>query len=225
LRTDLTGGEFKVGCTYHSHGSANGYECSGHHDRWAIDFIATQGTPVYAAGAGYAVDATGQAGGSGYGRVVRVQHANGVQTLYAHLSRVDVPATGRWVDEDTVIGAVGSTGSSSTPHLHYERQAADPASPSGALVAVDPGPLRACRAGYRVAFPENAGRATWEGVAWGAFRVASEGTDCTRTVGVTAGLLPGDPVTAGSATSGASAAVVRPAVDPDGPRRVRSVWE
>ncbi len=181
LRTGLDGGEVKVGCTFDSHGSQHGYECGGHHDRWAIDFIADTGTPVYAAGAGFATNITGQPGGSGFGNVVRVDHGFGISTVYAHLAGVAVDPAGEWVDETTVLGMVGSTGSSSTPHLHYERFAL----PSGATsvgqeASVDPGPLFACRAGFLVSFPQVAGFDSWQGLAWGSLTVASDGPACAE---------------------------------------------
>jgi hypothetical protein len=170
LRHDIDGHAIKVGCTYASHGSAFGYECGGHHDRWALDLIAPQGTPVYASGAGFATNATGSRGASGYGNSVRIDHAFGVESLYAHLSLVLIPAEGMWVDENTVVGLVGSTGSSSANHLHYEKRVGtDP---------VDPGPLKACQLGTVVTFPQVAGVASWKGIPWGAFTVASDGTGC-----------------------------------------------
>ena len=172
LRHDLDGGEMKVGCTFESHGSPFGYECAGHHDRWALDLIATRGTPVYAAGRGWAVDLSGKAGGNGYGNVVQVDHGNGMTTLYGHLSKILVPAGGAWVTENTVIGLVGSTGTSSAPHLHFEKRS------TLFDAAVDPGPLMACRAGYLVRYPEVAKQETWRGLPWGAITVVSDGTDC-----------------------------------------------
>lgn len=181
LRTDLGGTEVKVGCTFDSHGSEFGYECAGHHDRWAIDLIAAKGTPVYAAGAGFATDITGQPGGSGFGNAVRVDHGFGISTIYGHLAGVAVPPEGEWVDETTPLGMVGSTGSSSTPHLHFEKVALpDGATRVGQEQSVDPGPLFACRAGFLVSYPQVAGRDTWKGVPWGAFTVASDGSGCRR---------------------------------------------
>jgi murein DD-endopeptidase MepM/ murein hydrolase activator NlpD len=160
----------KIGCTHASHGSQFGFDCGGHHSRWALDVVAGTGTPVHAVRGGFATDGTGRGGGSGYGNVVRIDHGDGVETLYAHLSEVLVPAEGTWVDETTVIGLVGSTGSSSTPHLHYEERVADE--------AVDPGPLAACHLGFQVAYPQVAGHDTWQGLPWGAFAMSSEGTAC-----------------------------------------------
>ncbi|MCU1497890.1 MAG: hypothetical protein JWM47_1843 [Acidimicrobiales bacterium] len=182
LRRNVDGGLIKVGCTFQSHGSPFGYECGGHHDRWALDLMADAGTPVYAAGAGFATNASGARGGSGYGNNVRIDHGNGLQTIYAHLSAVLVPAEGAWVDEDSEIGLVGSTGSSSADHLHYEVRRT---MPDGSVTSVDPGPLKACVMGMAVSYPQDRGQSSWKGLPWGAFTVFSDGTDCaTRPTGV-----------------------------------------
>jgi murein DD-endopeptidase MepM/ murein hydrolase activator NlpD len=54
----------------------------------------------------------------GYGNAVRLRHANGLETLYGHLSRIQVRA-GQRVAQGSTIGAVGSTGLSTAPHLDY----------------------------------------------------------------------------------------------------------
>jgi murein DD-endopeptidase MepM/ murein hydrolase activator NlpD len=54
----------------------------------------------------------------GYGRAVRIRHANGYETLYGHLSRIHV-RPGQRVTQGTPIGTVGSTGLSTAPHLDY----------------------------------------------------------------------------------------------------------
>jgi murein DD-endopeptidase MepM/ murein hydrolase activator NlpD len=54
----------------------------------------------------------------GFGKTVRLRHPNGFQTLYGHLSRIDVRA-GERVVQGTRVGAVGSTGLATGPHLDY----------------------------------------------------------------------------------------------------------
>ncbi|MGC8781993.1 MAG: peptidoglycan DD-metalloendopeptidase family protein [Anaerolineae bacterium] len=83
----------------------------------AIDIGSYVGNPVRAADSGYVV----VAGWSdvGYGYYIVLDHGNGIQTLYAHLSRIFVNA-GDSVGQGTVIGHVGSTGNSTGPHLHFE---------------------------------------------------------------------------------------------------------
>lgn len=82
----------------------------------AVDIAAPAGTPVLAADTGMVTFAGWE---SGYGRLVVVEHGNGMSTRYAHLSRVDVKA-GDKVSRGQVIGAVGSTGRATGPHLHFE---------------------------------------------------------------------------------------------------------
>ncbi len=82
------------------------------------DFAAPTGTPVFAAGNGVVERASRH---GGYGNYVRIQHANGYETAYAHLSRYGPGIrSGRRVRQGEVIGYVGSTGASTGPHLHYE---------------------------------------------------------------------------------------------------------
>ncbi|MET0170560.1 MAG: M23 family metallopeptidase [Aliihoeflea sp.] len=81
-----------------------------------IDFRGRTGTPIQSTGAGKVVRA-GWAGG--YGRLVEIDHGNGWTTRYAHMSRIDVK-TGERISTGDQIGAIGSTGRSTGPHLHYE---------------------------------------------------------------------------------------------------------
>ncbi|WP_431127333.1 peptidoglycan DD-metalloendopeptidase family protein [Variovorax paradoxus] len=81
-----------------------------------IDFAAPTGTAVRSVGDG-TVDFAGTQ--SGYGNIVIVKHRNNQQTAYAHLSRVDVKA-GESISQGQTIGAVGSTGWATGPHLHFE---------------------------------------------------------------------------------------------------------
>jgi hypothetical protein len=81
-----------------------------------LDFAAPTGTPVVASAAG----TVAQAGwGGGYGNLVVIRHQGGMLTRYAHLSRIAVKP-GQAVGQGQRIGAVGSTGLSTGPHLHYE---------------------------------------------------------------------------------------------------------
>lgn len=83
-----------------------------------VDFGAPTGTPVMAAGHGTIEKAEWY---GGYGRYIRVKHANGYATAYAHLSRIGRGIRpGARVRQGQVIGYVGSTGRSTGPHLHYE---------------------------------------------------------------------------------------------------------
>lgn len=88
----------------------------GHRMHSGVDLAAPTGTPVSASGAGV-VTYAGWSGG--YGLLVTVDHGNGMQTRFAHLSRLKVSA-GQKVARGQVLGLVGSTGRSTAPHLHYE---------------------------------------------------------------------------------------------------------
>ncbi|MDD3447066.1 MAG: peptidoglycan DD-metalloendopeptidase family protein [Zavarzinia sp.] len=80
------------------------------------DFAGPIGTPIMATAPGEVIRA-GWAGA--YGRMVRVKHAFGITTTYAHLSQIDVKV-GDQVDVGDVVGELGSSGRSTGPHLHYE---------------------------------------------------------------------------------------------------------
>jgi murein DD-endopeptidase MepM/ murein hydrolase activator NlpD len=81
-----------------------------------LDFRAQMGDPVRATANGK-VASSGWAGG--YGRMVEIDHGNGLSTRYGHLSEINVKV-GDTIKIGQVIGAVGSTGRSTGPHLHYE---------------------------------------------------------------------------------------------------------
>jgi murein DD-endopeptidase MepM/ murein hydrolase activator NlpD len=83
----------------------------------AIDIGSWTGAPVKASDSGYIVIAGWS--NVGYGYYLVIDHGNGFQTLYAHLSRYFV-AAGDSVAQGTIIGLVGSTGNSTGPHLHFE---------------------------------------------------------------------------------------------------------
>jgi murein DD-endopeptidase MepM/ murein hydrolase activator NlpD len=81
-----------------------------------IDFAAPTGTPVRAVGDGTVEFAGTQ---SGYGNIVILKHRSNQETAYAHLSRIDVKV-GQSISQSQTLGAVGSTGWATGPHLHFE---------------------------------------------------------------------------------------------------------
>ena len=81
-----------------------------------IDYAAPTGTAVRSVGDGV-VDFAGWK--TGYGNVIIVRHAGGKETLYAHLSRMDV-RRGQRIEQGMRLGAVGATGWATGPHLHFE---------------------------------------------------------------------------------------------------------
>lgn len=82
-----------------------------------IDYRASSGTPIMAAGDARVVS-VGRNGG--YGNAVILDHGRGITTLYGHMSRFAKIRPGQRIEQGTVIGYVGSTGLSTGPHLHYE---------------------------------------------------------------------------------------------------------
>lgn len=95
--------------------SLSGYDYSGIHP--AVDFGGAVGNPVVASDSGVVVFAGWS--NYGYGYMVVLDHGNGFQTAYAHLSAVAVTC-GQSVYQGGYIGALGSTGNSTGPHLHFE---------------------------------------------------------------------------------------------------------
>lgn len=83
---------------------------------WGVDITAGMGTPVHAAADGVVADAEYS---PGYGRMVIVDHGNGMRTLYGHMSRL-ATVPGQEVRRGEVIGYAGSTGRSTGAHLHFE---------------------------------------------------------------------------------------------------------
>lgn len=101
-----------LGTAYHQSGSAWSL---GYHT--GVDFPAPIGTPVKAIAAGTVVTATDNSGS--YGTHVQIKHADGKYSFYAHFSSRAV-SVGDTVTAGEVIGAVGVTGNTSGPHLHFE---------------------------------------------------------------------------------------------------------
>jgi murein DD-endopeptidase MepM/ murein hydrolase activator NlpD len=83
----------------------------------AFDIANNALPPVWASDAGTVVAAGWDS--TGYGNRIIVDHNNGYQTLYGHLSQISV-AVGQAVSRGQTIGRMGSTGRSTGPHLHFE---------------------------------------------------------------------------------------------------------
>lgn len=88
---------------------------SGKHN--GIDFTAASGTSIFASASGQVVG-TGNLGRYAYGKWVAINHGNGLITLYGHMSSISV-SKGKKVEQGDKIGAVGSTGYSTGPHVHF----------------------------------------------------------------------------------------------------------
>ena len=82
-----------------------------------MDFSADIGTDIYATGDGTVIKTEYNNGG--YGRMITIDHGFGLHTRYAHLSSIGV-LEGSEIKRGDIIGAVGNTGRSAGPHLHYE---------------------------------------------------------------------------------------------------------
>ncbi|WP_205470566.1 M23 family metallopeptidase [Breoghania sp. L-A4] len=113
MRKPLSGGRFSSGYGMRRHpvvGSMTKHT--------GVDWAAPRGTPIMASGNGVVEDAKWNAG---YGRWVKIRHANGYETAYGHMSGFARGIKGGVrVRQGQIIGYVGSTGRSTGPHVHYE---------------------------------------------------------------------------------------------------------
>jgi hypothetical protein len=98
----------------------SGFDYSPSTNHWGIDIAGNEGEAVYATDAGVVVYAGWN--NYGYGNMIMVDHGNNFQSLYAHLSSIKV-GCGQSVGQGDLIGAIGTTGRSSGPHLHFEIRA------------------------------------------------------------------------------------------------------
>lgn len=113
IRKPLNGGKFRSGFGMRRH-PIHGYTKM----HRGVDWSASRGTPIMAAGNGTIVKAGWS---SGYGRRIELQHTNGYTTTYNHMSGFGSGIReGSKVTQGQIIGYVGSTGLSTGPHLHYE---------------------------------------------------------------------------------------------------------
>lgn len=98
----------------------SGFDYSPNANHWGLDLAGNTGEGVYATDAGVVVYAGWN--NYGYGNMIMVDHGNNFQSLYAHLSAINV-GCGQSVGQGDVIGAIGNTGRSSGSHLHFEIRA------------------------------------------------------------------------------------------------------
>lgn len=96
-----------------------GIKSQGIHGHNGVDLASPTGTPILASADGKVIVSRTGGRNGGYGLYVVISHGNGTQTLYAHMSRNNV-SVGQNVARGQVIGAVGNTGKSTGPHLHFE---------------------------------------------------------------------------------------------------------
>jgi murein DD-endopeptidase MepM/ murein hydrolase activator NlpD len=113
-----------VSGSYYSRPVVNGILTQGYHDQYhALDISLPRGqamgAPILAAASGTVIVAKPSGYNGGYGHMVIIQHNNGTQTLYAHLSNVKV-SVGDEISRGEVLGGMGNTGRSTGPHLHWE---------------------------------------------------------------------------------------------------------
>lgn len=108
------------------HPAPGAVKTQGLHGYNGVDLAASVGTSIRAAAAGEVIVSKSSGWNGGYGQYIVIKHKNGAQTLYAHLSSNGV-GVGAVVSQGEVIGAMGNTGKSTGPHLHFEvRGASNP---------------------------------------------------------------------------------------------------
>jgi len=98
----------------------SGFDYSPSTNHWGIDIAGNEGEAVFATDAGVIVYAGWN--NYGYGNMIMIDHGNNFQSLYAHLSSIQVGCA-QSVGQGDLIGAIGTTGRSSGPHLHFEIRA------------------------------------------------------------------------------------------------------
>ncbi|MBI2086795.1 MAG: LysM peptidoglycan-binding domain-containing protein [Candidatus Zambryskibacteria bacterium] len=108
-----------VASGYYLRPISGGRKSQGLHGRNGVDLAAPVSTPILASAAGKVIISRIGGWNGGYGTYVVISHSNGTQTLYAHMS-INRVAVSQYVDQGEVIGAIGLTGKTTGPHLHFE---------------------------------------------------------------------------------------------------------
>jgi murein DD-endopeptidase MepM/ murein hydrolase activator NlpD len=114
--TGATGSASGSGFTHPAPGSV---KSQGIHGYNAVDLAGGMGSAIRAAADGEVIVARPSGWNGGYGNYIVIRHSNGVQTLYAHLSSLNV-GVGSYVSQGQTIGGMGNTGRSTGTHLHFE---------------------------------------------------------------------------------------------------------
>lgn len=102
-----------------THPAPGSVRSQGIHGYNGVDLAGASGSAIRAAAGGEVIVAKASGWNGGYGNYIVVKHSNGTQTLYAHLSSVNV-GVGGYVSQGEVIGGMGNTGKSTGNHLHFE---------------------------------------------------------------------------------------------------------
>lgn len=102
-----------------THPAPGSVKSQGVHGYNGVDLAGAYGSAIRAAASGEVIVAKPSGWNGGYGSYIVVKHNNGTQTLYAHLSSLNV-GVGAYVSQGEVIGGMGSTGRSTGTHLHFE---------------------------------------------------------------------------------------------------------
>lgn len=114
--TSVSGSASGGGFTHPAPGSV---KSQGIHGYNGVDLAGSSGMAIRAAADGEVIVAKASGWNGGYGSYIVVRHSNGTQTLYAHLSSLNV-GVGSYVAQGQVIGGMGNTGRSTGTHLHFE---------------------------------------------------------------------------------------------------------
>lgn len=108
-----------VASGYYLRPISGGRKSQGGHGNNGVDLAAPVGTPIVAAADGKVILSRTSGYNGGYGTYVVISHSNGTQSLYAHMSANNVNV-GDVVKQGDVIGAIGMTGKTTGPHIHFE---------------------------------------------------------------------------------------------------------
>lgn len=113
-----SGGSSSGGAGF-SHPAPGSVKTQGIHGYNAVDLAGSMGSAIRAAAAGEVIVAKSSGWNGGYGNYIVIKHNNGTQTLYSHLSSLNV-GVGSYVEQGETIGGMGNTGKSTGTHLHFE---------------------------------------------------------------------------------------------------------